>query len=385
MSEQPGTTVGSSVARQAESQGWKAAGIALAILSIGAAHYWTDPMYVQWHVIYQDLCYVPILLAAYWFGVRGGTLAAGLAALGTVAHFHSGWHGNRPFILSQYGQAVAFVITGAVGGALASAERRGRRRQELALTALEKAHLELSASHDQLVRADRLSSLGELAAGLAHEIGNPLGGVKGAVEIIASRAAQGSPEAEFTALAHRELGRIEGLIDDFLKYARPHEPKRVAADIFTVLERVTSLLGRRAAEHGVELIIERTPLPPIALDQEQMVQVFLNILLNAIQATGHGGTVRVSVGTDGSNAFIDVRDEGPGIPSNERRRIFDPFFSTKAGGTGLGLAISNRIVQAHGGRIDILQPGRGTVVRVVLPAERESSPVPSDARSGSVA
>ena len=385
MSEQPGTTVGASVARQAESQGWKAAGIALAIISIGAAHYWTDPMYVQWHVIYQDLCYVPILLAAYWFGVRGGTLAAGLAALGTVAHFHSGWHGNRPFILSQYGQAVAFVITGAVGGALASAERRGRRRQELALTALERAHLELSASHDQLVRADRLSSLGELAAGLAHEIGNPLGGVKGAVEIIASRAAQGSPEAEFTALAHRELGRIEGLIDDFLKYARPHEPKRVAADIFTVLERVISLLGRRAAEHGVELIVERTPLPPIALDQEQMVQVFLNILLNAIQATGHGGTVSVSVGTDGSNAFIDVRDEGPGIPSNERRRIFDPFFSTKAGGTGLGLAISNRIVQAHGGRIDILQPGRGTVVRVVLPAERESSPVPSDARSGSVA
>lgn len=348
---------------------WKAAGIAAAITFIGIAHHWTDPMRIHWHVVYQDLCYVPILLAAYWFGMAGGVTAAVLAGAGSIVHFHGGWAANRPFLLSQYGQAVAFVITGVVGGVLASAERRARMRKEQALAALELAHNELRASHEQLQRADRLSGLGELAAGLAHEIGNPLGGVKGAVDIIAGRATQGSPEAEFSALAQRELARIKGLIEDFLAYARPHEPRRVPTEIFTIVDRVVSLLAGRAADRQVRLVVERGAVPPLLTDPEQLVQVFLNVVLNAIQATPPGSSVTLAVHAFGDAAAIDVRDEGPGIPASARQRIFSPFFSTKPGGTGLGLAISSRIVQAHGGRIDILQPDRGAVVRVILPLE----------------
>ena len=341
--------------------------IALVIVAISIAHYATDPARIWWHVAYQDLCYGPILVAAYWFGVAGGVATAIVAGLGTSLHFHSEWAGNTPFIVSQYGQAVAFVIAGAVGGALATAERRATRRHQLALAAVEATHAELRASHEQLLRADRLSSLGEIAAGLAHEIGNPLAGVKGALEIIASRTTEGSPEDEFSALAAREIARLEDLIEEFLRFARSHEPRRSAVDILEVLDRVVSLIGREAADRGVSIHVNRVEVPPVSIDLDQMVQVFVNILLNAVQVSPPGGRVDIAPSTSDGMLAVDVRDEGPGIRPEHLGKIFDPFFSTKKRGTGLGLSISNRIVQGHGGRIEVRQPGHGTVIRVIVP------------------
>lgn len=341
--------------------------LALAILAITIAHQATDPSRIWWHVAYQDLAYVPILVGAYWFGVAGGVAIALVAAFGTVVHFQHMWHGNPPFIISQYGQAIGFMISGAVGGALATAQRRATRRHEQARAEVEAANAELRASHEQLLRADRLSSLGEIAAGLAHEIGNPLGGVKGALEIISSRAAQGSPEAEFAALASREISRLERLIQEFLRYARPHEPRRAATDVFDVLERVVSLLNREAEDHGVSVDVARTALPLAAIDAEQVTQVFVNIVLNAIQVSPRGGRVAITAAVPDGALAVDVRDEGPGIPPEHLPKIFEPFFSTKKRGTGLGLAISNRIVQSHGGRIEVVQPDRGTIIRLWLP------------------
>lgn len=345
----------------------KAAAIVLVLGVISVAHQATNPALVWWHVAYQDLCYVPILVAAYWFGLRGGVATALVAGLGTAVHFHSMWHGNAPFVISQYGQAVAFVITGTVGGALATAERRATLRRQEALAAAEAAHAELRASHEQLMRADRLSSLGEIAAGLAHEIGNPLAGVKGALEIIRSRAADGTPEAEFSALASGEIARLEALLEEFLRYARPHEPRRGPTDIIDVLDRVASLLSREAEHQDVSVIVARTDVPDIPVDADQMAQVFVNIVLNAVQVSPRGGQVTIEASACDDALVVDVRDEGPGIRAEHRSKIFDPFFSTKARGTGLGLAISNRIVQGHGGRIEVLQPDRGTIVRVRLP------------------
>lgn len=341
--------------------------IALVIVAISIAHYTTDPAQIWWHVAYQDLCYGPILVAAYWFGVPGGVATAVVAGLGTSLHFHHAWAGNTPFIVSQYGQAVAFIIAGAVGGVLATAERHATRRHQQALAAVEAAHAELRRSHEQLLRADRLSSLGEIAAGLAHEIGNPLAGVKGALEIITSRAAEGSPEAEFSALASREITRLEGLIDEFLRFARSHEPRRSDVDILDVLDRVVSLISREAADRGVSIHVNRVQVPPISIDLEQMVQVFVNIVLNAVQVSPPGARVEIAASTSDGTLAVDVRDEGPGIRSEHLDKIFDPFFSTKKRGTGLGLSISNRIVQSHGGRIEVQQPGHGTLIRVLVP------------------
>lgn len=327
----------------------------------------TNPALVWWHVAYQDLCYVPILVAAYWFGAAGGVATAIVAGLGTALHFHAVWRDNAAFVVSQYGQAVAFVITGAVGGALATAERRANRQRQEAFDAARRAHADLQSSHEQLLRADRLSSLGEIATGLAHEIGNPLAGVKGALDIMKSRAAPGSPEAEFGALAAREIVRLEGLVEAFLSYARPTEPRRGDTNILDLLDRVIPLIGREADERDVSIHVRRTPSPSIFVDQEQIVQVLVNIVLNAVQVSPPGGRVEIATILENGHLVVDVCDEGPGIPPERLAKIFDPFFSTKKRGTGLGLSISQGIVRSHGGTIEVHQPGRGTVMRVRLP------------------
>jgi signal transduction histidine kinase len=337
--------------------------------AIAIAHHTTNPAYVWWHVAYQDLCYVPILVSAYWFGTVGAVVVAIVAGVGTALHFHTAWHGNTAFVVSQYGQAIAFVIAGAVGGTLAGSERRATKRYQDALAAAERARGELDASHAQLNRADRLASLGEIAASLAHEIGNPLAGIKGALEIVASRAVPGSPEDEFSALGSREITRLESLIQEFLDYARPREPRRAIVDLFELLERAHALVRREADDRGLSISLSRTEAPVISVDADQILQVLVNVMLNAIQASPSGGLVEIVLQTMGSAVAVDVCDQGQGIAPEHVAKVFDPFFSTKKRGTGLGLSISNRIVHNHGGRIEIVPRARGTLMRVHLPVD----------------
>lgn len=356
--------------------------VASVLGAISLAHYTTNPTYVWWHVAYQDLCYVPILLSAYWFGIAGALVVATVAGVGTALHFHEGWQGNTAFVVSQYGQAVAFVIAGAVGGALANSERRATKRYQEALAAAERARSEIESSHAQLIRADRLSSLGEVAASLAHEIGNPLAGIKGALEIVASRASPESPEEEFSALALREITRLEGLILEFLDYARPREPRRAVIDVMDLLERAHALVGREAVDRGVSISLIRTEVPVVFVDADQILQVLVNVMLNAIQASPSGGRVEIALQTTGAIVAVDVCDEGDGIAAEHRAKVFDPFFSTKKRGTGLGLSISKRIVHNHGGRIEIIPRARGTLMRIHLPVDGgRSDPAPANIAS----
>ena len=143
--------------------------------------------------------------------------------------------------------------------------------------------------------------------------------------------------------------------------------RRRDVDILDVLDRVVSLISREAADHGVSIHINRTQVPPASIDSEQMVQVFVNVVLNAVQVSPPDGRVEIATSVRDGMLAVDVRDEGPGIPPEHLGRVFDPFFSTKKRGTGLGLSISNRIVQSHGGTIEVQQPGRGTVIRILVP------------------
>lgn len=351
----------------------KAILVAAVIAAISAAHYATDPAELWWHIAYQDLCYAPILVAAYWFGTTGGIITALVAGVGTCLHFH--WQfDNTALVIEEYGQAVGFIITGGVGGLLASSAHRATERHQQALADLRNAHADLRESHEQLLRADRLSSLGEIAAGLAHEIGNPLAGVKGALEIIAARATPERSDREFSSLALREIARLERLVEEFLRFARPRDPRLSDVYISDVLDRVVSLIGREASDRHVSIDLQRTGMPSVSVDAEQMVQVFVNIVLNAVHASPAGSRVEIRIGSRDDMAAVDVCDEGPGIRPEHLDKIFDPFFSTKKHGTGLGLSISNRIVQSHGGRIEVEQPGKGTIMRVLLPLRAEASP-----------
>ncbi len=340
-----------------------------AIAGIASLHFVTDPSRVALHEVYNYLCYAPIILGAYWYGAWGGIAAAAVTSAAFIPHIRVAWTGNQAYSASLYAQVVVFHILGLTVGLLIGAQRRLTARYRDTATSLEMANRELRDSQEQLRRADRLSALGEIAAGLAHEIRNPLAGVKGALEIIASRVTEGTPEAEFAGIGSKELARLEGLVSEFLTYARPHDPALRATDVHEIVERVAALLRAESERKGVTLEFERpVALPLLGLDPEQMTQVIFNVVLNAIQATAAPGRVRIRESVEPGWGVIDVVDEGPGIPPEHALRVFDPFFTTKPRGTGLGLAISLRIVTAHRGTIEAMPASpSGTVFRIRLP------------------
>ncbi len=340
-----------------------------AILLISSLHYLTDPRYVVLHGIYQRLYYGPVILGAYWFGVRGGLLTALVTSLAYIPHIEITWSMNPPYEASQYVEIVMFYVAGLFVGLLADHQRKLTAQYARAAASLERANRELQESHEQLVRADRLSALGEMAAGLAHELRNPLAGVTGALEIIASQVPAGTPQAEFSGIARKEVGRLEDLLNRFLAYARPRPPAPRLANLGELVGHVVALLRPEVERQSVSIdTAGAQPWPLLRVDPEQIEQVILNVLLNAIQASPRGAVVQVRHHVEGGQVIIDVVDEGPGIPEELRARVFHPFVTTKTKGTGLGLAVSARIVNSHGGSIDARpDAGGGTCVRIQLP------------------
>ena len=340
---------------------------ALGVISV--LHYATSPEHAWLHVAYQRLYYAPIVLGAYWFGVRGGLLTAIAAAVAYVPHIRHTWGDNVPYAASQYAELVIFQLAGLMVGSLADVQRRLTSQYQRAAESLEAANRELRESHEQLKRADRLSALGEIAAGLAHEVRNPLAGITGALEIVASRVKAGTPEFEFTGIAATELARLDDLVGEFLSYARPREPELRMANLHDVIEHVVLLLRPEAERASVTVTCDESErLPDVRMDPEQIRQVVFNVALNGVQASPVGGELRIHTKRDQNWAIVDVIDEGAGIPPEHRHRLFDPFFTTKTHGTGLGLAVSQRIIAAHGGRLEFVNgPRGGTIVRIVLP------------------
>ncbi|HOC16784.1 MAG TPA: ATP-binding protein [Vicinamibacterales bacterium] len=340
-----------------------------AVTAVSTLHYVTPAASPALHAFYQRLYYVPVILGAYWFGARGGVLVAALCSLAYAPHIHVAWSQNAAYTASQYAELVVFLSLGLAVGLIATRERRLTNRYREAAESLEHANRELRESGEQLRRAERLSALGEIAAGLAHEIRNPLAGMKGALEIVGARAKAGTPEAEFSAIAAREAQRLEGLVQEFLDYARPRPPRRRPGELPQVLRRVAGLLGPEAERAGVVLEIEADAAPSgPPVDPEQIQQVVVNVVLNAIQASPRGGQVRVRSRSEARRTIVEVTDQGPGMAPEARARAFEPFYTTKERGSGLGLAISQRIVVAHGGTIRFEEAtGGGTRVEIELP------------------
>ena len=350
---------------------WRGLGLLVAIAGISSLHYVTSPTEVVLHELYDYLCYVPIIFASYWYGVWGGIAAAALTSAFFIPHIRAAWTGNAAYSASQYAQVFVFHLLGLTVGWLATTQRRLTVRYQNAVASLEQANRNLTESQEHLRRADRLSALGEIAAGLAHEIQNPLAGIKGALDIVATRVRPETPEAEFADIGRKELGRLEELVREFLAYARPHDPELRVTDVRDLVERIAVLLRPEAGKKDVRLVPEYPDTGAelaLNLDPDQMTQVILNVALNGIQASPSGGEVRLRVSAEPGWGTIDIIDQGPGIAPEHVARIFDPFFTTKSRGTGLGLATSQRIVTAHRGTIAAV-PGSptGTIFRIRLP------------------
>ena len=353
--------------------------LVLSIVVISLSHYLT-PLHLHYlHDILQRLYYLPIILAAIWFGLRGGLACSLFVSFVYAPHILFQWGGHLTLEMEKYLEILMYNVVGAVTGLLAQRERE--RSIELQKTAegLEQSYKKLQAQSEQLIhieenlrRAEKLSTLGEMAAVLAHEIRNPLGSIRGTAEILKDDYRPGDPKYEFIDIQIKETERLNRVVEDFLRMARPQAVELRDCSVRAELETIITLVAKDANNRGVSLRFEPDVDQETVIrgDGEKLRQAFLNIVINALQATPPGGMVEITLQRLDAGVQIIFIDSGGGIPPENLQRIFEPFFTTKTDGTGLGLVVTRKIIEGHGGSLDIeSEMGKGTKVTVSLPCK----------------
>ncbi len=256
----------------------------------------------------------------------------------------------------------------------AKAKRNQMERTEEAAAQLAESNRNLRKAEVSLRRSERLAALGQLTAGLAHELRNPLGTIRASAEMLGKQSARNKPElmAEMADYIRTEADRMGGLIASFLDFARPLQIHPVTADLLTVLQQVFREQSHLGEERGVTLKLDSDAGSlPFAFDPDLLRLAISNLLQNAIQASSGGQQVTIAVLPSPGAIQIQVRDHGSGIAPDHLENIFNPFFTTKPSGVGLGLAIVAKIVDEHGGRIRVQSDSvSGTVFEIVLPREQ---------------
>lgn len=349
------------------------------IVAISLLHYLT-PLHLPYlHDIFQRLYYLPIILSALWYGFRGGVLCSFAVSVAYAPHLLFQWGGHLTMEMEKYLEILLYNTVGSVTGLLSQRERE--RSVELQKTArgLEESYRKLQLQserimtiEEQLRRSEKLSTLGEMAAVLAHEIRNPLGSIRGTAEILKDDFKPGDPKYEFIEIQIKETERLNRVVEDFLHMAKPQPADVRHCPVQEELELITTLVANMARERHVHLEL-RPPASSLIIlaDGEKLRQAFLNIIINALQATKPGGSVIIETKIcDDGLCAIQFSDSGIGLDAETKKRIFEPFFTTKSDGTGLGLVITKKIIESHGGTLLVeSEIGHGTTVTVRLPLQ----------------
>ncbi len=234
---------------------------------------------------------------------------------------------------------------------------------------------ELRRMEEQVQRSERLAAIGRLAAGIAHEIRNPLAAISGSVELLGQMSPAGDDARSLTDIVTREASRLNALITDLLDYARPRPPEKQPLDLAATVSELVRVFENDKELDGTRLEVEAGAAVMVSADSAQLRQVLWNLVRNAAQASPAGAPIHIAVMSRAGFAELLVQDHGAGIPPEHRARIFEPFFSTKKGGSGLGLAVVHRIVEDHHGRIEVRSPtGGGTLMLVRLPLAAAAPP-----------
>lgn len=233
----------------------------------------------------------------------------------------------------------------------------------------------LQSAQSQLMRAEKLAALGTLAAGVAHEVNNPLQPILSSLEMAMEDIDAGRPvERELLEYAVNDVVRIKRIVSNLLDFARPTQSPDVLAstDVNTLVNEVLSLANKQLQVHGIKVHTEFGTPRRISANRDQLKQVLLNLIVNAMDAMTNGGQLRISTSEHENFAAVVVSDSGAGIPQETLQKIFDPFFTTKPSGTGLGLSVSHSIIEGHGGNIAVSsEKGKGTTFTVRLPIVEE--------------
>jgi signal transduction histidine kinase len=325
--------------------------------------------------------YLLVALHAYYFGLGMGLIVAGLAS---VLYVMSDYPEFQTIVWPEYTLRLTFLFLVATFlGLLAEKDKSDKQHMECLnrelsekTRKLELAYVQLEEAQRQIIQTEKLSSLGTLVAGVAHEINNPIGIIANRVEVLRlEHEEQGLDDTlqEDLEVIHRQANRVAEITTALLAYARQSSHEQMLLDLNAVV-RSALLLWQPQAEQGVrvETAIE-APLPPIMGNFTQLQQVVINLLSNALDATPTGGTIAVStrrLGEPPSTVALEVTDTGIGIPTEHLSKVFDPFFTTKppGKGTGLGLSVCLGIVQDHQGTITVdSQDGGGSTFIVILP------------------
>ena len=335
------------------------------------------------HDLHRTLFFIPIVYAALVFGMWG-SLITSFAFLCVVL--------PRAFLFSPYAdpaiRAVLFVIFAAFIGVLVAMQLIRIESERRARAALDKAYKELSQydkrlrkNQEQLIQAEKLTSLGQMAASIAHEVNNPLAGVLIYTQLLAKKLNSGTftKEGALESLAkmETELIRSSRLIRNLLDFARQSPPALRDVQVNDVLERALNLAAFSAEPKGIKIEKELSPsLPLVMADFDQLQQVSINLIMNALQAMPEGGKLTLRTSADDNQLKIEVQDTGQGISKENMRKLFTPFFTTKekGKGVGLGLAVAYGIIQRHKGRIEVQsKEGEGTTFTIYLPRHHEEA------------
>jgi signal transduction histidine kinase len=333
------------------------------------------------HDVNRALFLIPIIYAALAFRVRG-SLITSLIFLAAVL--------PRALVFSSYPspllRALVFVVFAAAIGLFLATELNRFERERKTTAELKAAYKKLNEytqqlkdSQEQLIQSEKLSSLGQLAASIAHEVNNPLSGVLTYTQLLTKRinSDKFSKESalDYLSKMEAELTRSTGLIRNLLDFARQSAPVPVETDLNDIVNRVLELTSHSAKLAKVEVVKELDPsLPKLTADPNQLQQVFTNLVVNAIQAMPEGGLLTLRTSLKKGQLKLDVQDTGYGISPENMRKLFTPFFSTKKEikGVGLGLAISYGIIQRHRGKIEVQSTeGKGTTFTVYLPVHQK--------------
>jgi signal transduction histidine kinase len=329
---------------------------------------------------YYPIYYLPVITAALYFGPLGTLLWTTLASATYCSYLIPAL---EQYELTPSGatelalRVLFFYLAALVVNRIVMERRRQTERYQALSAALAETNRRLEQAQAEAHRSERLAALGQLSAGLAHEIRNPLGIIKGSAEMLNRNLETSDPlSSELAGYISSEVNRLNGLVARFLDFARPTPLELSAADVGPVLER--ALKSAQDQYPAAASRIERefaAGTPKVPLDEGMAEQVFLNLALNAMEAMGEGGgTLRVAVrpaDVDGRHGvFVEFRDTGPGVPAELREQIFNPFVTTKKTGVGLGLSIVSKIMDEHSGTIRLeAVPEGGACFHLFFPAE----------------
>lgn len=360
--------------------------IGMLIVIVAIFHYSTPVRLHQFHELYRILFYLPIILAAFRYQLKGALTISAIIIAIYLPHIVFQWGGDFLFNFSRFLQMLMYLVIGAVAGILAQRERNERIRYQQAAAELERSYERLKTQseklaefEEQLRASERLSVLGELAASLAHEVRNPLGSIWGVVEILQDKFNKKGKDVEFMEILVKEVRRLNKVVETYLTLSRKPRLSLQSNNLQEIVQSAIDLLISKARKQGVDLHTDLVSQPIfIKTDDNQLRQILINLILNSLAAIPDRGSITIKtelIPPEDQNqnlyaVHLSVIDNGQGIEQKNIEKIFKPFYTTKEEGTGLGLSIVKRIVDQNKWDIKVSsKTDEGTTITLIFPRE----------------